>query len=447
MDRDLIFEKVKSLFYAIINSLDEINKQKRDYDVVVPEFSIPNQINSKIITKQEYMIYMHIGNTFLEKYSEYHELIEFLEKNYEINREKIEILIIELFNRLLSLCREKICEKKIEKLINIFYKDIIENPLSYKIKGYLTGLSLTDEIYEIDEYLCLRKAISTDFKCRDMGEYTNELQKYSFQFPPVILEYIYQSEKINDNYRDYSRPPELVKELLFLDWAILLFRSAPVFRIKTESKVISLFRRGTTISTGALSIRTVEKYTINNENIENLKAIIMLFRTKKIRKIFEVPQDKPNYINIALNRYQNTYLYSENIPQKITSLISCLEALLSRGAQELKRRLCQRVSIILKIIGFKPLIVNEEVDLAYRIRNKYSHGSAINLKNVIKQDIKDFINNLIEYTRLCFLISMQLNPVKTKKEYLKLIDLSLLDEDSYLKLVKLINENCIVFKD
>jgi len=447
MDRNVVIERVKNLFYTIINNLDNVEKQKQDYEMIIPDFSIPNQINSKRITKQVYITHIHIDIVFLEKFTEYHELLEFLESNCDLNRENMEKLIVELFNIILNLCREKICAKKIEEYINLFYDDIVRNPISYQIKGYVIGISLEDEVYEINENLSLRKANSFDFKCRDSGEYNNELQNYSFQFPPVILNYKHLSDKTIDNYTDYSRPTELAKELLFIDWALLLFRSAPVFRIKTKSKVESLFRRSTTISGGALPIRTVEKYEINKRNIKNLKKIIKLFRSQKIRKIFGVPHNKPNHINIALNRYQNAYLYSENIPQKITSLISCLEALLSEGVQELKRRLCQRVSIILKIIGFNPLIVNEEVDLAYRIRNKYSHGSAINLKNVIKQNINDFIKNLIEYTRLCFLISMQIHSVKTKKEYLKLIDLSLLDENSYLELVKTINENCIIFKD
>lgn len=187
MDRDLIFEMVKNLFYAIIDSIDEMQIQKREYDVVVPEFSIPNQVSSKTITKQEYMIYMHIDITFLEKYKEYQELIEFLEKKCELNREKMEKLIVELLNRILHLCREKFCQKKIEKIINIFYNDILENPICYEIKGYLIGLSLKDEIYEINEQLIMRKANSSDFKCKDMGEYSNELQRYTFQFPPVIL--------------------------------------------------------------------------------------------------------------------------------------------------------------------------------------------------------------------------------------------------------------------
>lgn len=447
MIRSSIFEKVEGLFYAIIDNLDEINIQKRDLEIVIPEFSTPNQVRSKRITKQEYMTYLHIDDTLLSKFQEYHELIELIERNYKMSREKIEILLVELFNRVLSLCREKICKKKIEKLIDILHNDLSERPLSYKIKGYLTGITLKDEYYAIDKSLSLRKAISTDFKCRDIGEYSNELQKYSFQFPPVILEYFYQSKKIDESYVDYSRPPELGKELLFLDWALLLFRQAPIFRVTTKSKINSLFRRGTIVSGSAITINLVEKYTINKKNIEDLKTIINLFRAQKIRNIFEISPNKPNYINIALNRYQNSYLFSENIPQKITSLISCLEALLSKQAQELKRRLCQRVSIILKAIGFNPLIINDEVNLAYRIRNKYSHGNVINLKKVIKQDHKEFLNNLYEYTRLCILISMQLYPIKTKKEYLKLIDFSLLDEDSYLELVKLIKENCFIFKD
>jgi len=447
MDRKVVIESVKNLFYAIISNLDNVEKQKQDYEIIIPDFSIPNQVSSKRITKQVYITSIHIDIAFLEKFTEYHELIEFLESNCDLNREDIEKLIVELFNRTKNLFREKIFTKKIEKYINLFYNDIVRNPISYQIKGFVIGISLEDEVYEIDENLSFRKANSFDFKCRDLGEYNNELQKYPFQFPPVILNYKHLSDKTIDNYIDYSRPNELVKELLLIDWALLLFRSAPVFRIKTKSKVESLFRRGTTISGSALPIRTVEKYKINKENIKDLKKIIKLFRSQEIRKIFEVPRNKPNHINIALNRYHNAYLYSENVPQKITSLISCLEALLSGGAQELKRRVSQRISIVLKTIGFNSLIVNEHIDLAYRIRNKYSHGSAINLKKVIKQNINEFINNLIEYTRLCFLISMQMHLMKTKKEYLKLLDLSLLDENSYSELVKTINENCMVFKD
>ncbi len=37
-----------------------------------------------------------------------------------------------------------------------------------------------------------------DFKCRDLGEYNNELQKYPFQFPPVILNYKHISNKTLD---------------------------------------------------------------------------------------------------------------------------------------------------------------------------------------------------------------------------------------------------------
>ncbi|MFX1450878.1 MAG: hypothetical protein ACFFCM_08550 [Promethearchaeota archaeon] len=447
MNKEILIENVVSLFEAIIDTLNPTDKEKRIYRVIIPDFSIPNQIMSKRIKMQDYMNDININLPFLEKYSEFHILNDFINTNCELNRDLIEKLIVELFTYILHICREKSCEKKIEKLVDFFYTDITKSPFIFHIKSYITGISLEDEKYELAENLSLRKANSLDFKCMDIGEYSNELNNYSFQFPPVILKFEYHSNINIENYQGYHRLPELLKELLFIDCALLFFKSAPVFRIKTKSKFNSLLMRGETISGGNSPIKTSEKYTINKENIDDLKRVINLFQSQKIRRIFEISPNKPNHINIALNRYQNAYIYSENVLQKITSLISCLEALLSEGAQELKRRLSQRVSIVLKAIEFNPLIVSEEINIAYGIRNKYSHGGSINLKNIIKRNLNDFIRNLIEYTRLCFLISMQIYPLKSKREFLRLIDRSLLDENSYLELVKLINDNCYLVKD
>ena len=448
MNKKDLINKVKALFYAIISDLNQTDKEKRDYYLIIPDFSIPDQINSKRIKKQEYGSYIFLDINLLEKFSEYHEFIEFLENNCELNHEIVEKLIVELFNQILHFCREKKCENEIERYIDLFYNDITKNPVSFHVKEYLIGISLEDDMYEINKDLILRKADSFDFKYRDMGEYYNELRNYSFQFPPVILKYKYQSDRNIENYyyTRHDRPPELLKELIFIDWALLLFKSAPVLRIKTKTKVKSLFERGKTISGGYNPIRTAEKYNISKDNLNDLKKIIKLFKKPEIRQIFEVSSVKQNHINIALNRYQNAYIFTENIPQKITSLISCLEALLSEGAQELKRRLCQRVAIVLKTIGFNPITIYEDIDLAYRIRSKYSHGTTINMKN-LTENPNNFIKNLFEYTRLCFLISMQIFSVKTKNEYLKLIDISLLDEKSYSELVKLINEKCIIFNE
>ncbi len=42
---------------------------------------------------------------------------------------------------------------------------------------------------------------------------------------------------------------------------------------------------------------------------------------------------------------------------------------------------------------------------------------------------------------------MQIYPKKSKKGYLELVDNALLYENSYLGLIKLIEENCLIFKD
>lgn len=70
----------------------------------------------------------------------------------------------------------------------------------------------------------------------------------------------------------------------------------------------------------------------------------------------------------------------------------------------------------------------------------------VNLREKLK-DKNEFMKNFIEYTRLCLLISLQINNIKGKKDFLKLIDQALLDNKSYKNLARLINDNCIIFKD
>ena len=448
MDKTILIEKVNTLFYEIIDELKDIDKETREYNLIVPEFSRLKLrgIRSKPIKKQEYSTFIFHNIDSLRKFAGFQELLEYIESNCELKSEIIHHLIEELFKWILDNCREKVCINKIRKFIDLFYEDLLNKLVKFSIKEYFIGISLEDESYKIDEDLIIRKANSFDFECKDMGEYESELRKYPFHFPPVILKYKYTAARNIESYTDYSRPSELFKELDFIDWAFLLFRSVPIFRVKTVSKIKSLFKRGT-ISEGFISMRTGETYFINKDNVEDLKNTIRIFKRLEIGEIFEITKKKPNHINIALNRYRNALFFAENIPQKIVSLISCLEALLSEGGPELKRRLSQRVSIVLKSIGYDPLDVYEEINTAYRIRNNYSHGTTIDLKSSIKKDVNEFLKNITEYTRLCFLISMQIKPIKNKKEYLKLIDISLLDENSYSEFANLITENCIIFKD
>lgn len=216
--------------------------------MIVPKFSTPNQTETIRLKKQVYATLFNMKITFLDKLTEYHKLMEFLENNCELNRDLIEKLIVRFFNTILHLCREKNCEYKIEKFIEILYNDLIKIPMVYHVKEYLTGISLEDENYQIEENLNIRRAMPNDFECNDIGEYINELERYSFQFPPVILGYNYISGDYNEYYNDFTTPIDLIWELENLDWALVLFRSAPIFRLKTESEVISIFTRGKTTS-------------------------------------------------------------------------------------------------------------------------------------------------------------------------------------------------------
>ena len=192
MIRKEFFERVNKLFYSIINNIDKRDKKMREYQVIVPEFTSSTQVKSKRISKHEYVNYYPFFNN-LDKFSEYHELIRFIENNFDINQEKRDKLIHEFLRITLNICREENCIKKIEPFIEYLYNDLMENPFEYYIKECIIGFDMEDQIYQISDNLTIRKANSFDFECRDLGEYSNEHQLYSFQFPPVILEYVYKS--------------------------------------------------------------------------------------------------------------------------------------------------------------------------------------------------------------------------------------------------------------
>ncbi len=443
MIREELFEKVKMLFNKIIDNLDTSDKKKHEYQVILPKFVNSTQISSKSIKKYGYSTLLSLLEEF-KKLEEFQEIIKLVQDNINLPQEKIEKLIQEFLKFSLNKCREKSCEKEIEYLIEYLYNDLMKNPFVYTIKSYLLGIELEDDSYKIRDDLIIRKANSFDFECNDIGEYNNMLQSYSFQFPPVILEYTFISNYYNEYIVDYTRPQELGIEMSFIDIAFILFRCGPVFRNKTISKINSIFPRES-ITTGFTPRRTTEKYFISKDHVKDLKKIFKIFQDEEIRKIFYISNKKSKFLQIALNRYQNSYLFAENREQRITSLISCLEALFSVGGQELKRSLSQKVSIILKAIGYNPLNIFENISLAYNIRNNYSHGSVVNLREKLKGK-DNFLKNLYEFTRLCLLISIQINKIMGKKKWLKLIDQALLDDQSFEGLVNLIKHNCNVFK-
>jgi len=115
-----------------------------------------------------------------------------------------------------------------------------------------------------------------------------------------------------------------------------------------------------------------------------------------------------------------------------------LEALyLGRESGELTHRLNQRTAALLrqKTDENGPKIYQTVKD-AYSIRSAFVHGNVESKKR--RKKAHGLSEPILGYARKSLLIFLQLRKVRSKKEFLNLIDKSLLDETAHKELVDLV---------
>lgn len=145
--------------------------------------------------------------------------------------------------------------------------------------------------------------------------------------------------------------------------------------------------------------------------------------------------------DLAFHRYNDSLLKTEVNAYKILSAMTSLEALLSDGGTEITFKIRLRVAKLLSLYGFNSLEVSDIVRKAYSLRSKMVHGSKPEDKDIdLLEFARHHIHEIINYNRLCLLISLQLKKSADKQRLIKLIDNSLIDRTTDTELTKLIYE-------
>jgi hypothetical protein len=256
---------------------------------------------------------------------------------------------------------------------------------------------------------------------------------------------------------------EVIDEAFFLPTLFRLFKTGSVFtfgyRFKPYS-VLGIFMGPSVFKTASRysAWKNQIMYTLDKEESFKLKIFIEKIQ-KLLKEIISPHKEKLNHIIVSIEMYNNVFLNTRpyegkdfNWENQVSYLSSSLEALFLTKSEEgtITRRLTQRIAILLKIFGFKPKNVVRHVKTAYKVRSAFNHGSAINLKNILKlskcKNLKEFLIVLVEYVRYSILIFLQLYKIIKKRDLLILIDNSLLKLTSYYKIVKLIRRNCIIYR-
>ena len=177
------------------------------------------------------------------------------------------------------------------------------------------------------------------------------------------------------------------------------------------------------------------KCRIREEEIDTLNTF-----AEKIKGILDTISQqaylKGSHIELAFHRYKDALLRSKASVNRMVSAVSALEALLGEPSGDITYKISTRTSVLLTFFGFHPIDTFSKLKLAYDIRSRLLHGEPLDDKHL--EFSKQHIHEILEFTRICLLISLQLKELLKKKILIQKIDHSLVDISARKDLEELI---------
>ncbi|MBI4300702.1 MAG: hypothetical protein HY677_06165 [Chloroflexi bacterium] len=234
--------------------------------------------------------------------------------------------------------------------------------------------------------------------------------------------------------------PEVTADInSFLD-TLLLFRLGSIISAKTELRPKSVLITGGKTTSGPQNVRY--KYALTSVDVPDLTALFT-----KLKPLLQQIHRSTNSdaFSIGCRRFKEALLEGGTSEATITSGITCLEALLLGAGerQELKHRLGQRVSALASLLGvYDPLAVYRDISFAYEIRSTFIHGSVVRGEKA--KMLSRLCEAVLNYSRLCLLVTVQLRGAIKKDAFLKTLDNSLLDQKQRFQLEQLLRSKVIV---
>jgi hypothetical protein len=340
----------------------------------------------------------------------------------------------------------------IDSYIKTFLNDYetykTDNKFTWQIQIWLDSIYFEGDQIELSPQVTLRKPILEELHLvRPKSHYISDFNKaFGNGLPSVcILEFSMKAEmQAAGRYHD-----DIKYEIEnWLD-ALRLFKVGNINAIYKSIAPISILVTGTT-ENSATTFDTSWKDKIEHSETSNYKYPIqkqeaeqLYIFAQKLKPILKTISQKSyhtgSYLDIAFHRYKDCLLRSEVNVNRMISAITCLEALLSNSSSEITYKISIHVAGVLKHLGFNTIMVFEKMKLAYSVRSTLLHGS--NLNNKLLEFSKDHTHEIVNYARLCLLISMQLKDNIKKDDFIKIIDHSFIDEKANTELKMLIQKN------
>lgn len=369
----------------------------------------------------------------IKQLSDYKEIVLEISTTYGVDENQANIWLSAFVFNITSIIIKGISDEILVDNITTFIGDIENSPLEWKFKIWINGIWLENNEYDIYNGLKIRRPMPIDFEIENPFNISIIDNSGFPKTSNAIIELRYRSQE----HREYNN------EIDNLLNCLRLFKLGSVHSIKTEMNPKSILMSGSS-SSSLLYFSTTYKYSIGENEIPRLNDFLVKIKTLLPKSSTSEISEEIDPIIISLQRYNDALLKPESIESRITSAITCFEALYLKGKErmELSHKLSQRASVLLKLFGFAPLEVYRTLIQAYDVRSTYIHGSQI--KPEERKNLPRIAEKTLEYARVSILIFLQLKPLIDKEKFIAKIDNSLLDEEAYSKIKKLVNENCIV---
>lgn len=369
----------------------------------------------------------------IKKFSEYQKCLQEIEQKYNVTTSQANFWLSRFCQSFAYKAIDPVAEEAIVEDVTTFISDLENSQTDWFAKAWIEGMWLSDEGFNLNSRALLRKPRPDDFEEERPFDLVPVLDPFSFHgAPSAVLEITTRGKSIND----------VQEEIELMLGVFRLFRLGGVSTSKVQLSPRSFLRFGGTLGSN-FRFAASYKYGFKKEDVSDFSAL-----QQKLAPILPRPfvpaSDKIDPIDIAFQRYQDALLQPISVEGRITSAITCLEALYLKAEErmELSHRLSQRVSSLLRFFGFIPLEAYKNLNLSYEIRSKFIHGSPLDKDE--RQNSTKLCETVLEYSRISLLVFFQLRAELPKETIISKLDNSLLDENAVSKIRDLLTTKTLV---
>jgi len=345
-----------------------------------------------------------------------------IKNEFQLTDNQSESNFISLLHFLLFKNETKLTEGRIAEIVTVFVNDLNKVAPLWKIKLWVDGIWLNDDLVNVSNDFIIRKPQNSDF------ELTQRAHFLVPRFASPNIDSCASIIEISKKFDDQNKLDEYLNKVI---QALRLYNLGAI-QIKRREYIPNsiLIFFGMPFS---LDDHSHFDYEIKQSESDRLKPFIDFMLEYLPERNWQSKNHELNPIYIGIDRYCEAITKSLTVENKITTTITALEALLLKGNErsELSHKLSQRVAYISRYFKDPPIKVYNTMKRAYEIRSTYIHGSMLPPQE--RKDLTDVQNQVLSALRRTLLIFIELSKNINKDDIISKIDNAVIDSNAHTK--------------